>query len=270
MPRVQANGIRVNYELSGNGEQAVALVHGLSDSLEEWAHQVPALEPRFRVLRYDIRGHHGTESGEAHGTIAQLARDLRELMRVLDIPRAHLVGFSMGGVIVQRFALDYPDTAESAVLLGSSSVVNRRAYDWFMERVRAVEEGGLAALGDTSRSDAERCIIDPNSPAREEYVRIRTTSLSEVGGFASCCRAMASLYEHPLTDELGGIRCPTLVATAERDHHCPPRASEIIAGAIPGSRLVIMPRGGHCSHIEEPDQTNELLLGFLGSVGAVR
>ena len=147
-----------------------------------------------------------------------------------EIDRAVIAGFSLGGTIAMRAAIDAPDRVSALALVGTSSRVNSAARGWYEERAALVENGDpeLRATLDKDTEDVYR-----NRPEEiEAGLRIRRESTTDPRGFANACLAMASLNEAPLDPELGAIAVPTVIVAGDADQHCPPRASEIIAEKI--------------------------------------
>ncbi|MBI4241436.1 MAG: alpha/beta fold hydrolase, partial [Candidatus Rokubacteria bacterium] len=192
--------------------------------------------------------------------------DLHVLLVHLGVDRAAIVGFSMGGVIAQRFAIDHPEMTSALVIAASSSVVNRQAAEYYLERAKLADTQGLEAVRATTASDAAACFAASSAEVVEAYRQLRREAIRDARGYVNACRAMASLREQPLTQQLVGVRCPSLVITGERDFLCPPKASEIIHAKLPNSRLRIAPGVGHCLHWEDPAGFNGAVIGFLSSV----
>lgn len=263
--RERINGTVLGWEDVGAGD-AVLLVHGIGESRSAWRHQREALAARFRVIACDVRGFGESEPGNGSGRIEQLAADLRALLERLGAGPARVIGFSMGGVIAQRFALDHADMTRAVVIAASSCVVNRRAADFYLERALLAERDGAEAVRAAAMADAGACFARSGPEVVEAYREIRRDAVREAAGFANAARAMASLLEAPLTEALGAVRAPALVITGERDVFCPPRASELIHARIAGARLEIVPALGHCLHWEDPPGFNETILDFLTSV----
>jgi 3-oxoadipate enol-lactonase len=257
-------GTTLAWDDLGTGDPVV-LIHGLSESRHAWRHQTAAFARRFRVIACDVRGFGESETSDADGRLERYADDVRALLVHLGIARARIVGFSMGGVIAQRFAIDHSAMIRVVVIAASSSVVNRQAVAYYRGRADVAEQQGLEAIREASAGDAGACFALAPPEVVETYRQLRRAGIVDPRGYMYAARAMASLHEHPLTKELGQVRCPTLVITGERDVFCPPRASEIIAGAIPGSILTIVPAVGHCLHWDDPARFNEAVLEFLAS-----
>jgi pimeloyl-ACP methyl ester carboxylesterase len=241
------------YEV-GRGEPVV-LIHGLGDDHRAWRRVVEPLMLVRRVVLYDLRGHGGTPLGDADGSLAQLGRDLVDVLDDAGIGRATLAGFSLGGTIAMRAAIDAPDRVTALALIGTSSRVNAAARSWYEERAALVERNDpeLRAMLDQDTAD-----VYANRP--EEIaagLRIRRESTADPRGFANACRAMASLR---LDDEIGAISVPTVLVAGDADQLCPPRASEIIAAKIPGATVRVLADAGHPLPVERPDEVAEAIL----------
>ncbi len=123
---IEANGIRMRYRIDGAGPDLV-LVHGVGAQLESWDGVVARLGGRFRCIAYDLRGHGATDKPAGPYSIEDFAADVAGLMDALGIARYHLAGFSLGGLIGQRFALDYADRLDRLALL--SAIAGRLEQD---------------------------------------------------------------------------------------------------------------------------------------------
>ena len=256
-------GARLTWEESGSGD-ILFLVHGLSESRDAWRHQVPAFSSHFRVVSVDVRGFGESELGAADGSPAQFASDLAHLVEWLAPPgEASVVGFSMGGVIAQRLAIDFPGLVRAAVIASSSSAINKDGQAWFLDRLEAATRRPRAEFDELNRADAASMARDFPDDLASEYIDLRRRSVRDVAGYANACRAMASLHKHPLLGQLGAIDCRTLVLTGELDPSCPPSAAGSIHRRIPGSRLEIVPGVGHLAHWQDPDAFNRACLSFL-------
>jgi len=122
--QIKANGIQINYELSGKkGAPVVVLSHSLNSSLLMWNPQMEALNPHFQVLRYDIRGHGGSDTPSGAYTLELLGEDVIGLLDALSINKVHFVGLSMGGMIGQSLALNYVHRLRSLALCDTASII---------------------------------------------------------------------------------------------------------------------------------------------------
>jgi pimeloyl-ACP methyl ester carboxylesterase len=238
------------YEV-GRGEPVV-LVHGLGDDHRAWRRVVAPLMLTRRVVLYDLRGHGNSPLDDADGSLAQLGADLVQVLDDAEIDRATIAGFSLGGTIAMRAAVDAPDRVSALALIGTSSRVNSAARGWYEERAALVENDDpeLRATLDKDTEDVYR-----NRPDEiDAGLRIRRESTEDPRGFANACLAMASLNEGPLDPELDKITAPTIIVAGDADQHCPPRASEIIAEKIAGSSMRVIEDTGHPLPVERPHE----------------
>ncbi len=243
-------------------KQTVVLIHGLSETRDVWSRQVAFLESSMNVLAYDVRGFGSTSTGAADGTLKQLADDLAQLLSASAANPAWLVGFSMGGVIAQRFALDFPELTQGLILIASSCTVGRGGQAFFEQRIEAVESGGLEALAVTNDADARGCFWTDDEALINEYMTLRIGAVRDPQGYLNACHAMLGVAANPLTDQIAAIRQPTLVIAGEHDPYCPPKASAMISDAIPGAKLVIIDDVGHCMQFEASDMLNRYIADF--------
>lgn len=256
----RCDDIDVAWFEAGRGEPLI-LVHGLGDDHRAWRRTLPDLMLRHRVLMYDLRGHGQTSLGEPDGTLRQLGRDLVALMDATGIDRASIAGFSLGGTIAMRVAIDHADRIRSLVLVATSSRVGRAAADWYRQRVDMVERGDPALR---ATLDADTADVYAQSPTElDEGLVIRRESTADPRGYANACAAMAALNTSPLDPELKRISAPTLIVASELDRHCPPKAGEIICAGIKGSRLEIIPAAGHPIPVEKPSELAHSIISFL-------
>jgi 3-oxoadipate enol-lactonase len=258
--RIVANKIVTCFELDGAVDApVVTMSHALAASLQMWEPQLPALVGRYRVLRYDTRGHGGSEVPPGSYTLEMLADDVLGLLTALGIERTHFVGLSMGGMIGQALALRRPEVLLSLVLADTSSRMPPESGPVWDARIATAQTQGMAALVDGT---IERWFTAPfieRSPQVVERIRmlIRRTAPQ---GFVGCSHAIRAL---DYADCLGEIRIPTLIIVGEQDMGTPVAASEFMRAAIPGSQLHVLPSAAHLSNVEQPERFNELLTRFL-------
>lgn len=256
----RCNDLGVAWFEAGRGEPLI-LVHGLADDHRAWRRTLPALMLRHRVILYDLRGHSQTSLGEPDGTLRQLGADLVSLMDAIGIDRAAIAGFSLGGTIAMRVAIDHPERVGRLALVATSSRVGRAAADWYRQRVEMVHRGDPQLRETLDRDAAD---VYAESPAElEEGLLIRRQSTADPRGYGNACAAMAALNASPLDPELSGISAPTLIVASELDKHCPPKAAEIICAGIKGSRLEVIPGAGHPIPVEKPGELTHSIISFL-------
>lgn len=259
--RLTANGIQMHYTLNGPASApVVTLSHSLATNLAMWEPQASALAARYRVLRYDTRGHGGTDAPDGPYSLELLAEDAVALLRALGIERTHFVGLSMGGMIGQILALTHPDMLRSLVLCDTSSRVPPEARPVWDDRIRMAESQGMEPHVEPTLG---RWFTPPfaakNQPILESVrAMIRQTKPQ---GYVGCCHAIKSL---DLTDRLPAITIPTLIVVGEDDPGTPVAASRAIHERIARSELVVLKSASHLSNIEQPETFTKALLDFLG------
>ena len=258
--RARCSDLDVAWFEAGRGEPLV-LIHGLADDHRAWRRTVPDLMLRHRVILYDLRGHGETSLGKPDHTLRQLGDDLVSLLDALEIDRADVAGFSLGGTIAMRFAIDRPSRVGRLALVATSSRVGRAAADWYRDRVDMVERGDPRLRETLDRDTADVYVQAPGE--LDEGLLIRRESTADPRGYANACAAMAALNAAPLDPELGRITASTLVVASERDQHCPPKAGEIIAASVKGSRLEVIPEAGHAIPVEKPCELAAAINSFL-------
>jgi pimeloyl-ACP methyl ester carboxylesterase len=228
--RRQLDGLAVNYEVDGQGKTLV-LLHGLGGNLDFWAGAVPRLRQHFQVLRVDVAGFGKSDRPEGPYSLELWAEHLAKLLRSLDIERAIIMGLSMGGAIVQRFGLDYPELTEALVILSTSSEVNESRSRWWEARAERIESG-----------------VEPVPEGNDPRA------------YAAACRAVG---RYNMTRDLARITVPVLVMVGEKDTMTPPGGSVIISRNIPGAELHILKDCGHHVFQEKPEEAFEILYRFF-------
>lgn len=261
--RARCNDIDVAWFEVGRGEPLI-LIHGLADDHRAWRRALPGLLLRHRVLMYDLRGHGGTSLGQPEGTLTQLGADLASLMDATGVDGAHIAGFSLGGTIAMRMAIDHPARVRGLVLVATSSRVGRVAADWYQQRVDMVKRNDPELRATLDRDAAD--VYAESASELPDGLLIRRQSTADPRGYGNACAAMAALNGAPLDPELGRISAPTLIVASDLDRHCPPKAAEIIAAGIKGSRLELIPGAGHPIPVEKPRE----LAGYMNSFLAAR
>lgn len=263
MPYVPTRDIITYYEEAGRGEPLV-LIRGLGSDLQAWALQVPALAKHFRVITYDNRGAGRTSCPDKPYSIAGMADDLATLLDELKIAKASVLGYSMGGMIAQEFALKYPNKLEKLILLGTSAgldgyskvviqnFINTRRSNMSREQfVRSQAPFVYSAdlLGDSDRFErAIQANVD-NPYSQQDHAFIRQAQ---------------AILAFDASGRSSGIKASTLVITNKEDILVPPRNGEALSKLIPGAKLLSLD-GGHAGVTELPNEHNAAVLEFLGA-----
>ena len=261
---ITVNGISVHYTLEGPASgPVITMSNSLASNLSMWEPQMPVLTSHYRVLRYDTRGHGGTEATAGPYSLDELSEDVRALLRALGITRTHFIGLSMGGMIGQIIAIKYPQMLQSLVLCDTMSRVPTEAKPMWDDRIHTAETGGMEPLVEPTLA---RWFTEPfrqkGSPILDQVrTMIRSTPPR---GYTGCCHAIAALN---LTDHLKAITLPTLIIVGEDDPATPVAASHVIHEQVRGSELVILKSAAHLSNLEQPEAFNQALTAFLPKVG---
>ena len=258
--RINLNGININYELTGqDGAPVVILSHSLACSLVMWQPQLEVLESAFQVLRFDTRGHGGSDAPQGAYSLEQLTADAVHLLDALNIETVHCVGLSMGGMIGQCLALDYSDRLMSLALCDTAAVMPEESQPIWQQRIDAAGQTGMADQVDETLERWFRPGYLQLNPPEVEMIRQQILA-TPVAGYVGCCEAIRRL---DYLDRLSGIKMPTLIMVGEEDPGTPVAASEAMQAQIAGSKLVILPGARHLSNIEQAGAFNAALMEFL-------
>ncbi len=259
--RVQVGEIQMNYELSGNPDgQIVALSHSLGSSGIMWNRQLPLLEPDYRVIRIDTRGHGRSSAPDGEYTMDQLVADVIGLLDTLEIDQFHWVGLSMGGMIGQGLGIFHPERLLSLCLCDTMSRVPEALLPVWEERVRICSEQGMEPM---VASAMERWFTDNyrSGTLEPEYYQVqeqvRNTPLA---GYIGCCHA---IMKFDYLDQLQSIRTPTHIIVGDQDFATPVSESQAMHERIPNSSLEIIPGAAHFSNIEQSEIFDRSLMNFL-------
>jgi 3-oxoadipate enol-lactonase len=257
--KIRANGIEQHYTVDGAGPWLV-MSHSLACNSAMWREQVELLSGRFKVLRYDTRGHGQTDAPAGSYTLDMLADDAKGLLDALGVREAHWIGISMGAMIGQTLALKHPPTLRSLVLADTTSRNPPEAWPMWKERIEVAEAKGMEA---TVESTLARWFTEPYRKARPDRIApiasmIRATP---VAGYVGCCHAIPRI---DLTARLKEIRVPVLAITGAEDAAAP--GTRAIHENIPGSELVVIPSASHIANIEQPEAFNQALSRFYDRI----
>lgn len=261
---IRSNGTTLHCVLEGPEDAPlVMLSHGLATDLTMWDGLAAALRDRYRVLRYDARGHGGSPPTPGDYTLEMLGADAIGLLDALGVRRTHFVGLSMGGMVGMGLALDHPDRLLSLSVCDARAFAPPEYRDSWTQRAAAVRERGIEAIVEPTLSrwfTPAFATRDPEGPERMKAM-IRRTS---VEGYAGCA---AALRELDYLRRLGELRVPTLFLGGAQDQGAPPAVMREMHAAAPGSRYAEIPDAGHIANIEQPDRFHAAIQDFLASVG---
>ncbi len=264
---VKVGDVRIVYESQGRGP-ALVCCHGFCVNRIIWLLQIEAFSRAHRVITFDQRGHGESDhplpaaGGADPYTLDAFAEDLRGVLDDLGIPRARILGQSMGGATALRFATRWPERVEALIL--SSTMASRLPRE-IIERAKKVErvlarEGVKAAV----RFYFQGPLLDgvPRESQFEafvEWVAASATPHGFLGGYR------VAIDRPSMMEDLDRIQAPTLILVGERDHHYLGDA-EAMARRIPGARKVIMKGLGHSLSAEAPEAFADEVVRFLASL----
>lgn len=261
--QIDSNGSTFNCRIDGERGPWVTLSHGLATDLTMWDELAAALKGRYRVLRYDARGHGGSAAPSGDYTLDMLVADAVGILDKLGIERTHFGGLSMGGMVTLGVTLDHPRRVQSAIVADSRHTTTPEFTKAWLDRIEAVRKGGVEAVVESTVarwSSAGLAERNPAAVARMQAM-IRRTSAN---GYCGCAAALARLnYGH----RLGEISIPALLLCGDEDHGAPPENTRQMNAMIKGSRFAEIRQAGHISNIEQPAAFNDAVIAFLGEAG---
>ncbi len=266
MPIAKVNGINISYKVEGQDEPLV-MIMGIAATRIAWIFQTRAFKKRYSVVTFDNRGVGASDKPAGDYSIRMMADDTIGLMDHLGIDKAHILGVSMGGMIAQELAINYPERVLKLVL---SCTFARRD-----------ESGGLApefpeALGFTGRYSEDemrkvsvvRMVIALtrlafNNPLLSATINALMQAQVILTGTAGLLSQAEAILGHDSADRLQMVNAPTLVITGTKDRIINPSSSEVIAKLIPHASLVKVDGGSHAFFIEMEGRFNREILKFL-------
>jgi 3-oxoadipate enol-lactonase len=259
MPFVEAEGARLHYQLEGHEEAPVLMLsNSLGTALEMWDPQVRAFTMRYRLLRYDSRGHGRSAVTPGPYTIEQLGRDALALLDALGLQRVAFCGLSKGGMVGQWLGANAPDRVERLVLCNTSAHIG--APEVWNQRIETVQAMGMGAI---VPGVIERWFTAPFRQSAPEAVATVRAMLeaTDPEGYVACCAAVRDM---DLREAIRGIKAPTLVIAGHHDLPTPPDHARLIADSIQGASLVTLD-AAHLSNVEAQADFTKAVLDFLGA-----
>src|SRR5918994_1359850 len=251
--------VELNYVLEGPEDAPVlVLSNSLGSTLGMWDDQAPALRERFRLLRYDQRGHGGSPVPSGPYKIEDLGRDALALLDRLEIESVSFCGLSIGGLVGLWLGGGAPPGGERPGVLLPTARFDPEMYEARASKVRAEGVGSIAEVV------LERWFTPEFRAARPETVEAAGNMLrgTPVEGYAGCCEALG---DADVRSRLGGIRAPTLVIAGAEDPAATVDQAEEIRDSIPGARLVVV-EAAHLANIEQPEAVTREILEHLEPV----
>jgi 3-oxoadipate enol-lactonase len=250
--------ISLHHRLDGPEDAPVVIMaNSLGTTLDVWTDQVPALQNRFCVLRYDHRGHGKSSVPPGPYAIDDLGRDVLSLLDQLEIEHASFCGLSIGGMVGMWLASEAPERVERLVLCCTSARFFP-ADDWGA-RAETAREQGVDAIAEAV---LERWFTLDFRTSHPDVVEWSGRMLRETPaeGYAGCCEA---IRDADLRSRLGEVRAPTLVIAGADDPAAPPDQAELIQDSIPDARLVVIEQAAHLANVEQPEKITQAVLDHL-------
>lgn len=252
---------QLSFNVLDEGPRAapvVMLSHSLAASLEMWAPQAQVLAKEFRVLRYDTRGHGGSEVAQGSYSFAQLTGDVIALLDHLDIKQVHFVGLSLGGMTAMGLALDHGARIASICAANCGAQTPDGGAAMWQERISVAREQGMAALLEPTLA---RWFTPSMLATRSaEVAPVRAMILNTpVAGYVGCCAALQTLAYR---DRLDTLRLPTLFIAGNADPGVPLATMRDMHTRVAGSNYVEL-AAAHLSNLECVADFNAALLEFL-------
>lgn len=257
MPVIKLNDIHIDYTIQGASEP-VLLIHGLGSCKEDWQPQISELAKHYQVIALDLRGHGNTSKPRDGYSIRQFTDDVLAFIDALDYSQIHLIGFSLGGMIAQQFAVDYSQRLSSVVVINATpSVVldNWQIRKMFWMRLLLIKLRGVKYMA--------KLIANNNLPAPEQAaLREQMEKQFAKNDKAAYFRSTRALMHWDVRPLLQNISCPLLSISSDMDY-TPVSAKQELVDAVPNGSLEVISNARHLLPMEQPEALNKVLIFWL-------
>lgn len=264
MPFTRTNDIVHHFVTSGaKSKPAVVFANSLGSDLRIWDAVAELLSEQFRIVRYDKRGHGLSDASPPPYTAGGLAQDVVGLLDALEIGQAVICGVSVGGVIAQALALNYPQRARALILCDTGARIG--SLESWQQRIDTVQTGGLKSLESPTMERWFSASFRSRRPAdiRGYSNMLLQTSLN--GYIGTCC----ALRDADFRAKAAQIKRPTLVLCGAEDIATPPDLGKELAGLIPGAQFSLIENAAHLLCIEQPEIVAQRMIQFFREVHIV-
>ena len=266
MPETSSNGSV--FELSGPVDAPVVVfVHGLGLNRRVWDKYLPRFTGRYRVLNYDLFGHGESAPPPGKPSLTMFSEQLLALLNENGIDQCSIIGFSLGGMINRRFAMDHPDRLAAMAILNSPHERDPEAQKLVEQRALDSAAGGPGATLDTT---IERWFTAEFIATHPDFIAtVRDWILANDAESYALCRQVLAFGVIELIRPQPPITHPTLIMTCENDSGSTPAMSQSIASEIAGSQVIIVPGLQHMGLCENPSFFINALAEFLEEVAGI-
>ena len=256
--KIKANGININYQIDGpEGAPWIVFSNSLATTTAMWDEQAAALKNSYRVLRYDQRGHGGTDAPAGRYPYDTLLADALALLDALAIKKAHFAGLSMGGATALGLAERHPERFDRIIVCDSPCQSTPQSSQQWEERIVVAQKQGMEALVEPTIGRWFPPDTVARNPPHLDKVRAMIRS-TPVNGFIGCAAALA---DHDYASAVAGVKRPVLFLVGEKDAPAP--AMRKLHEKVNGSRYVELPGAGHISNMDRPAEFNRAIAEFL-------
>jgi 3-oxoadipate enol-lactonase len=252
--------LHVREDGAPNGAPVV-FANSVGTDLRLWDKVLPLLPAGLRIIRYDKRGHGLSDCPRGPYSMGALVRDAEALLDALEVRDCVFVGLSIGGMIAQGLAVKRPDLVRAMVLSNTAARIGQP--DMWQARIKAVRDGGIAALAD---GVMERWFSAPFRAGDEVHAWRNMLIRQPAEGYAGCSAAISGTDFYTSTS---GLRLPTLGIGGSEDGATPPDLVRETTELIPGARFRLIRRAGHLPCVEQPQEYAAVLSDFIREAGHV-
>ncbi|MFM9968399.1 MAG: alpha/beta fold hydrolase [Burkholderiales bacterium] len=259
---ITANGIRFNIQIDGR-EDAPWLMFSNSHctTLDLWDEMVERFKDRFHILRYDTRGHGGTDAPQGDYTQDQLAGDVAAILDELKIDRVHFCGISIGGQTGLGLAIHHPRRLLTLTAANARFDVPKPVMKAWDERIAVVEKGGTEAIAGPTVSRWFEANYPAQNPQRVARIQAMFKNVSKQG-YIGCAIAIRDLNYR---DALAKINLPVLLISGKQDSSATEDMVNTMLGMIRGATLEMLSPAGHLTVVEQPEAFGNALEKFLSA-----
>lgn len=260
MPRLNVGRITLDVEERGSGP-AFIFIPGLVGLKDAWSFQVAEFAQSYRCISFDHRGTGDSDKPASGYTTDEIARDVIALMDTLGVAKAHIAGTSTGGCVLQSLAIDHPDRLRCAIF--SNTWVKA---DEFITRVQTARKQIALSYGPAEYVKVSSLFTNGAQQFRfnlDKVMELEKRALATVAPVDVLSQRLDMSVTHDREADLGKIKAPSLIVGTLDDATVPSYQSEDLHNGVPGSRLVIMPEGGHYSYRRHWQQWNKTVAAFL-------